>query len=404
MILVFEGDGARLLGLARGLEAEGLNVTVDRTTDLNSMQKVRAAVAEVRPEAVLLAFQWDDLEGCEADEAKAFAKNAEPAINVAAAALEFGCLPIFLSTAEVFGGSGGPWSEADPPAPLSTWARSRLKGEQFLLRAAKGGLVVRTGPILEDGLLSLAGRLSGDVVAADDALVSPVGAVDLGRALSALVEARAGGVVHVANGGAPVSRADLLRAAARALGLDPERVKGASGRSLDGAELRPRAPTLHTDRLAKLLKAPLRPWSAALEEAAAAGLERAPGPEEHTGVVTLRSAPKAAADIFTPHPVATAYGTRLDLAHGREHSARLLMMDAGKQVPLRRYTRAARTFHVLEGKVVLELPDQEDADHVLRPGRSVTLPPQARFRMSALESARLLVVWAGGDDDDIEVV
>ncbi|MCB9645714.1 MAG: sugar nucleotide-binding protein [Deltaproteobacteria bacterium] len=401
MILVMQGDGARLSGLARGLEAEGMNVTIDRGTDLNSMQKVRAAVAEVRPEAVLLTAQWDDLEGCEADEARAFTRNAEPAINVAAAALEFGCLPVLLSSADVFGGSGGPWSEADPPQPLSTWARSRLKGEQFLLRAAKHGLVVRTGPVLEDGLVDLAGRLSGDVVEADDELVSPIGAVDLGRAVAALVEARAGGVVHVANGGAPVSRADLLRAAARALGLDPERVRGAAGRSLPQHELRPRSPTLHTDRLAKVLKAPLRPWSAALEEAAGASIERVPAPEEHTGA-GLRAGPRAEVEIFTPHPVATAYGTRLNLANGKEHCARLITLDAGKQVALRKYTRAERTFHVLEGKVVLELPDQEDEDHVLRPGRSVTMPPHVRYRMSAVGAARVLVIWAGADDDDVE--
>lgn len=401
MILVMQGDGARLSGLARGLEAEGMNVTIDRGTDLNSMQKVRAAVAEVRPEAVLLTAQWDDLEGCEADEARAFTRNAEPAINVAAAALEFGCLPVLLSSADVFGGSGGPWSEADPAQPLSTWARSRLKGEQFLLRAAKHGLVVRTGPVLEDGLVDLAGRLSGDVVEADDELVSPIGAVDLGRTVAALVEARAGGVVHVANGGAPVSRADLLRAAARALGLDPERVRGAAGRSLPQHELRPRSPTLHTDRLAKVLKAPLRPWSAALEEAAGAAIERVPAPEDHTGA-GLRAGPRAEVEIFTPHPVETAYGTRLNLANGKEHCARLITLDAGKQVALRKYTRAERTFHVLEGKVVLELPDQEDEDHVLRPGRSVTMPPHVRYRMSAVGAARVLVIWAGADDDDVE--
>ncbi|MCA9555424.1 MAG: cupin domain-containing protein [Myxococcales bacterium] len=140
---------------------------------------------------------------------------------------------------------------------------------------------------------------------------------------------------------------------------------------------------------------------AALEEAAGASIERVAAPEEHTGA-GLRAGPRAEVEIFTPHPVATAYGTRLNLANGKEHCARLITLDAGKQVALRKYTRAERTFHVLEGKVVLELPDQEDEDHVLRPGRSVTMPPHVRYRMSAVGAARVLVIWAGADDDDVE--
>lgn len=398
MILVLPGPSGGFEGLARGLEGEGRAVTAQPAADLATMRGVRAAVEAVRPEAVILAAEYGDREGCEADEDRAFRENAEAAINLAAAALEFGAVPVLVSTAEVFGQSGGPWSEADTPQPPSVYAQSKLRGEQFLARAAPNALVVRVGPVLDDGLPELAARLQDDVEAADDELVSPVGAVDLGRAIHALLEARISGVVHVANAGAPVSRAELFTRAARALGIDPERVRGRSGRAIEGRAPRPRAATLHTDRLSKALDAPLRSWLAALEEAAEAQPRRDAGAP---AVPLAAGGEVGAVEVFTPHPSGRDHGTALELARAEDHHADLLSLDAGKQLSARRHPRRARTLHVISGKVLLEALDGPETDHVLRPGRSVTVPAGAAYRLTAVDAAQVLMIWAGGDDTEL---
>lgn len=396
MILIFAGARS-VRGLVRGLEHVGRQVRVEREADLGSMQSVRAAVKACEPAAVVLAAGLDDPEACESEPDRAFAENAERAINVAAATLEFRSVPVMLSTAEVYGQSGGPWSEADAPEPPSVFAQSKLRGEQFLARAAPNALILRTGPVLEDGLDDFGSRLQMDVEAADDELVSPIGGVDLGRALHALLEAEVRGVVHVANRGAPVSRADLLLRVAEALGIDRGRIAPRPGRALERRAGWARTATLHTDRLDKALDAPLRSWPAALLEAA-----------QVDGAVSVASAGSVAdvvapgvgqgVEVFTPHPRGAEFGTELVVAEAEDHRAQVMAFDAGKQLPARRH-RTARTLHVLEGKVLLDVQGAVEEDHVLRAGRSVTVEGGTTYRLTAVDAASVLMIWGGAEDE-----
>src|SRR5262249_33215199 len=143
--------------------------------------------------------------------------NAEAAIHLAAACLEAKATPIFISTAEVFGKSGGPWSESDDPTPPSAYARTKLQGEQFLMRANKAALIVRTGPVLSEGYVEERPRFAAPFQEASDELVSPISAYELGQAIAALVDANARGLFHVASSRAE-SRADLWKRIAREAG------------------------------------------------------------------------------------------------------------------------------------------------------------------------------------------
>ena len=147
-VLLLGGKEGIVRAIARGLAEKQRAVVVDREVDIGSMRAVRDAVARVKPAAVVLVGAMEDAEACEADPDRAFLLNAEGAIHLAAACLELKAVPVLLSTAEVFSMKGGPWSESDPTSAASAWARSKEKGEQFLSRANKTALVLRTGPIV----------------------------------------------------------------------------------------------------------------------------------------------------------------------------------------------------------------------------------------------------------------
>lgn len=405
MILVLTDRAARVAGIVRGIEAAGETARVRDDVDLSSMREVRAAVADVKPRAAVLAASWDDLAGCEADEAQAFARNAEPAINLAAATLEFRAVPVLISTAEVFGGTGGPWSEADEPQPVSTFARSRLKGEQFMLRAAPRGLVLRVGPLVEDGLETWQEGLREPIEVADDEMVTPVSASDLGRALVALLEAEAMGVVHVAGPGPAVSRAELWRAVASALGADASRIVGRRGRALVGPAERARNPQLFADRLGKALDAPLEGWRAGLDAApkleattpapSDPGSTRHPAGLDATDATTeseVRGAPASApageVSVLRPSTSTIDGGTRRGLVAGTD----LVALEPGAALAL----PAPVTLYLLRGKGLLETrraPDDED-DHVVRAERLVRVPAGVEARLVAVEASEVLVLGA----------
>ena len=79
-----------------------------------------------RPEAVLHAAAWTDVDGAESDPDGAHAVNAGGARNAAA----LGAPLVYFSSDYVFDGrKRGPYVESDPPSPLSAYGRSKLAGE-----------------------------------------------------------------------------------------------------------------------------------------------------------------------------------------------------------------------------------------------------------------------------------
>jgi dTDP-4-dehydrorhamnose reductase len=84
------------------------------------------------------------------------------------------------------------------------------------------------------------------------------------RALVGLIKAGEAGILHVA-GADRVSRYDLMRRIAGALGLDPALVRGNRQADAPGPEPRPADVSLDTTRLGKVLPGLVRPT---IEEAA----------------------------------------------------------------------------------------------------------------------------------------
>ncbi|MFM8304717.1 MAG: SDR family oxidoreductase, partial [Actinomycetota bacterium] len=107
------------------LDRSGLDVT-DRAATL-------AAVATLRPDAVIHSAAWTAVDACEGDPARAFAVNALGTRHVAEAAREVGAHLTYLSTDYVFDGTlDRPYHEWDTPNPQSVYGRSKLAGEHEL--------------------------------------------------------------------------------------------------------------------------------------------------------------------------------------------------------------------------------------------------------------------------------
>jgi dTDP-4-dehydrorhamnose reductase len=97
---------------------------------------VTAPALDYRPDLVLHAAAWTDVDGAEADPEGAARVNAEGTRRVAA----LGGPIVYYSTDYVFDGSKRePYLESDEPRPLSVYGRTKLEGE----REARDGWIVR---------------------------------------------------------------------------------------------------------------------------------------------------------------------------------------------------------------------------------------------------------------------
>ena len=174
-----------------------------RMLDVVDDDAVRAAVAEVEPDVIVNCAAWTDVDGAEAEEARATAVNGLGPAHLAATDVRV----VHVSTDYVFRGDATePYAEGAPTGPLSAYGRSKLKGEGPVLEA--GGAVVRTswlfglhGANFVATMLRL-GRERDELAVVDDQVGSPTFTGHLAPALVEIAEQRLEGVLHVAGEGA----------------------------------------------------------------------------------------------------------------------------------------------------------------------------------------------------------
>ena len=98
-----------------------------------------------RPDVVVNAAAWTDVDGCARDPQRAMAINGVAAGAVARAAAGADALIVQVSTNEVFDGSlDRPYVEEDIPNPINPYGASKLRGEELVARVTPLHLIVRT--------------------------------------------------------------------------------------------------------------------------------------------------------------------------------------------------------------------------------------------------------------------
>lgn len=174
--------------------------------DIRDSEQVLRLVQRGRPDWIVLAAAFTDVDGCETNRDLAFNVNYRGAVNVAQAAKQHGARLLFLSTDYVFDGAKTtPYGTGDPRSPHTVYGQSKAEAEaqlETLLQCC----IVRTswlfgtgGKCFPDTILKLAAtRPRLEVVG--DQRGSPTYSVDLARALIQLCRQGASGMVHVTNG------------------------------------------------------------------------------------------------------------------------------------------------------------------------------------------------------------
>jgi dTDP-4-dehydrorhamnose reductase len=179
-----------------------------RDVDIRDADNVLETVRKARPEWIVLAAAFTDVDGCESQPDFAFAVNRDGAVNVAHAAKSSGAKLLFLSTDYVFDGKKtSPYETGDQRNPQSVYGRSKAEAEVRLLEVLPECCIARTswlfgsgGKCFPDTILKLAAnRPVLEVV--HDQRGSPTYSVDLARAIIDLCRGQARGIVHVTNSG-----------------------------------------------------------------------------------------------------------------------------------------------------------------------------------------------------------
>jgi dTDP-4-dehydrorhamnose reductase len=240
--------------------------------DITSEFSLADWMDRVRPDVVVNAAAYTQVDQAESEPAETFRINAAGAGTVAAAAGRAGALLVHLSTDYVFPGEcEAGYLPGDEPGPsASVYGASKLEGERAVREALPdaGFLLCRTqwlygtrGPNFVETILGLASSRA-EIRVVDDQWGVPTRSVDLARQIIALLAMDARGIYHTVGGGGPITWHTFASAIVELAGL-PCRVERCTTEEYPRPARRPRFAWLRSEGVPPHA---VRPWRDALGE------------------------------------------------------------------------------------------------------------------------------------------
>jgi dTDP-4-dehydrorhamnose reductase len=207
-ITIFGATGLLGKALVREWKDDELTGFASADGDIRDEKQVSNLVQHARPDWIVLAAAYTDVDGCESNRDLAFDVNCRGAVNVARAAKQHGSRLLFLSTDYVFDGTKTtPYETNDPRSPSSVYGHSKAEAEVRLAEILPGCCIVRTswlfgpgGKCFPDTILKLA-ETRPELEVVGDQHGSPTYSIDLARAIIQLCRQGASGIVHATNRG-----------------------------------------------------------------------------------------------------------------------------------------------------------------------------------------------------------
>lgn len=168
--------------------------------DLQAPETIAHEIRRLAPDAVLSVAAYTAVDAAEDEPGAALAINGEAPGALAAAAGNLDIPIVHLSTDYVFSGTGTrPFVETDVPAPVTSYGRSKLKGEQEIAQANPKHIILRTawvysavGRNFVKTMLNLAADRE-QLAVVNDQIGNPTSAVDIAGGLVRILQVLSNG-------------------------------------------------------------------------------------------------------------------------------------------------------------------------------------------------------------------
>ena len=243
--------------------------------DITDMSAVDQMVGGLQLDYIINCAAYTAVDRADDDEDTASLINAQAVENLATAAARHGARMIHVSTDYVFDGEGNrPYCEDDAPHPVSAYGRTKLAGEQALLRLLpEQSVILRTawlysphGKNFVKTMLEL-GRTRDSLRVVYDQVGSPTSATDLARAIITVMTAAEWhpGIYHFCNEGA-VSWYDFTKAIHRLAGITTCDVQPCLSHEFPAKAHRPAYSVLDKAKFKTTFGTTIPYWEESLEE------------------------------------------------------------------------------------------------------------------------------------------
>lgn len=202
------GAGGQLgRALQRSLTGHQLMPLQHSDLDITDLTRVEKTAARIKPDLIINAAAFNEVDRAESDSDSAFRLNAVGPRNLALTTFAMGIPILHVSTDYVFEGNGDcPYHEFDRTNPLSVYGKSKLAGEQAVSTHNPRHYIVRTSWLYDSTSRNFPNTMIGlstrpEVRVVNDQVGSPTFVPHLAEAIRQLIDTSSFGIYHLAGSG-----------------------------------------------------------------------------------------------------------------------------------------------------------------------------------------------------------
>ncbi|WP_235320599.1 dTDP-4-dehydrorhamnose reductase [Methanosarcina mazei] len=174
--------------------------------DITDREQVIESILKIKPDVVINAAAYTNVDGCEDNKELAFQVNGSGPGYIAEACARAGAKLVHFSTDYVFDGSKKEYIESDIPDPINVYGDSKLLGEKKIIENMDDYRIVRIswlfgihGKNFVETMLKLSGEMD-TVKVVNDQFGKPTYTMDLAGKVKEIIELDLG-IYHITNDG-----------------------------------------------------------------------------------------------------------------------------------------------------------------------------------------------------------
>jgi len=228
-----------------------------RSTDIVNRSKVIRFLDQIRPDIIINAAAYTNVDKCELEEEVCWNANVKAVENIIEGAERFQPLIVQISTDYVFDGEMGGYREIDDPNPRGIYARSKYAAENMIRACDLEYLIIRTqvlygtGNKVRNNFVSwVIGELrnGNQIQVVGDQIGNPTYVDDVSEAIARLLQMNEFGLFHV-SGSEIISRYNFAVKIAEQFGLDAQKIDKIKTGDLNQKAPRPMNSSFVLDKL-----------------------------------------------------------------------------------------------------------------------------------------------------------
>ncbi|MDF2673575.1 MAG: dTDP-4-dehydrorhamnose reductase [Clostridiales bacterium] len=113
--------------------------------DITNQSNVLEYISSIKPDLIINAAAYTNVDGCEKNPERALLVNAIGAKNLAIVATKVNAKLVCISTDYVFSGEKKiPYREYDLPSPINVYGKTKLLGEKYSQQFSNKHFIIRT--------------------------------------------------------------------------------------------------------------------------------------------------------------------------------------------------------------------------------------------------------------------